>query len=74
MTEMLARFFEWLLVTLLCTLPLIVAILMFLRAVEGRFAWPQRLLRLGTSVGLGVVGLMLFFYFGAGLAFEALYR
>ena len=71
---MLARFLEWLLVTLSCTLPLIIATMMFLRAVEGRFAWPERLLRLGTSVGLGVVGLMLFFYFGAGLAFEALYR
>ncbi len=74
MTDMLARTFEWLLVTLVCTLPLIMGILGFLRAVEGSFAWPERLTRLGLSIALGVVGLLLFFYFGAGLAYEALYR
>ncbi len=74
MTEMMARFFEWLLVTLLCTVPLVVAILAFLNAVEGEFGWGQRLWRLAASSVLGLLGLMLFFYFGAGLAFEALYQ
>ena len=74
MTDMLAKTLEWLLVTLACTLPLIIAILGFLRAVEGEFDLPQRMIRLALSVGLGIIGLMLFFYFGAGLAFEVLYR
>ena len=66
-------FGEWLAISLLCTAPIMIAGLLFIDAMERRHSLMGRLVRVSMSVALGFPGMMLFFYFGGGLAFKALF-